>query len=106
MFGLKESDIEILQKLGKEYSDIEQLIIFGSRAMGNYKPGSDVDLAIVGNISQQELLEIDGLLNDELPTPYFYDVLAVSELRNKALLEHIHQFGKVVYQKENVSSIA
>ncbi|WP_218838265.1 nucleotidyltransferase domain-containing protein [Bacillus sp. FJAT-45350] len=51
---------------------VEQALVFGSRAMGNYKKGSDVDLAIVGdNISQKVLFELNDLLKEEYPLPYF-----------------------------------
>ena len=49
MFGLIERDIEYIVKAMKKFNEIEKAIVFGSRAMGNYKKGSDVDIAIIGD---------------------------------------------------------
>ena len=48
MFGLKDSDINAIIAILKRYPDVKEAIIFGSRAMGNYKPGSDIDIALKG----------------------------------------------------------
>ncbi|MDD2498976.1 MAG: nucleotidyltransferase domain-containing protein, partial [Desulfitobacteriaceae bacterium] len=48
-FGLRESDLAYIISAIKELSEIEKAVIFGSRAKGNYKPGSDIDLAIYGD---------------------------------------------------------
>jgi len=99
MFGLSEKDLQIIQDLGRNHPQIEKIIVFGSRAMGNYKRGSDVDLAIMGDLSARDIWRIEGLLNDELPTPYFYDVLGFSLLTNEALRAHILEVGQVVYER-------
>lgn len=99
MWGLAKRDLDLIQTLAQNYPALETIIIFGSRAMGNYKPGSDVDLAIKGAVSSAQIREISGLLNDELPTPYFYDVLALDALTNPELLAHIRQYGQILYEK-------
>ncbi|WP_204226487.1 nucleotidyltransferase domain-containing protein [Clostridium botulinum] len=48
MFGLLERDIKYINEVLDKFEEIEKAIIFGSRAMGNYKKGSDVDIAIIG----------------------------------------------------------
>ena len=74
MHGLDENTIKIIRDIGKQYAGIEKILLFGSRASGDYKETSDIDLAISGDITQADIWAISGLLNDESPTPYFYDV--------------------------------
>ena len=100
MWGLKQRDIDLIRNLAQNYPSVEQVIIFGSRAMGNYREGSDVDLALQGPVTPREVREMAGLLNDELPTPYMYDVLALDSLTNQALVHHIQTVGQILYQRE------
>ena len=51
-FGLNNKNLNLIISALKSYSNIKHVYIFGSRAMGNYKPGSDIDLALEGNIDQ------------------------------------------------------
>ena len=57
MYGLLERDLQYIMEAVRKYSEIEEVILFGSRAMGNYKEGSDVDLALVGEKVDRKLLE-------------------------------------------------
>jgi uncharacterized protein len=94
MFGLLKRDIKYITKALKQFDNIEKAIIFGSRAMGNYKSGSDVDIAIVGkNINRHILSQISDLLNEEYPLPYFFDVINYNEINNPELKKHIDIFG-------------
>lgn len=82
----------------KEFYSIEKVLLFGSRAMGNHKKGSDIDLAVVGKeFTFHDLGKLKTRLNDELPIPYFVDVIHVNTLNNRELLAHINQKGKVIY---------
>ena len=99
MFGLKSSDIDsILEILGK-HPDITEVLVFGSRAMGNYKPGSDIDIALKGSLKSETATNISAELNERLPLPYKFDVIDYSELTVGALKEHIDKFGKILYTK-------
>lgn len=100
MYGLKERDINYLIEAFKIFPEIEKVIIFGSRALGNYKQGSDIDLAIVGeNISNTVLLRLIDILNNEKPIPYFFDIISYSDITNKELKKHIDEFGKEIFNK-------
>ncbi len=66
--------------------------------MGNYKPGSDIDIAIFGNevlIDTASSLRV--MLEDEGPLPYFVDIVDYSNLTHKELKEQIDRMGKVIY---------
>lgn len=100
MWGLKQRDLDIITTLAKNYPTIETILIFGSRALGNYREGSDVDLALTGDVTPSQVRETAGLLNDELPTPYMYDVLSLESLTNTDLITHITTVGQLIYQRK------
>ncbi len=92
-------DIELLTKINNifsHYPEIKSVIIFGSRAKGNFKPGSDIDLAIIGNITPTIISQI-YLQIDELNSPYKFDLINYNSISNNDLLEHINRIGKTIY---------
>lgn len=99
MFGLSISDIELIVEILQRHPDVKEAIVFGSRAMGNYKPGSDVDIAIKGNLSFATSIDIAAELNEHLPLPYMFDVVAYSTLSHGHLREHIDRYGQVLYKR-------
>ncbi|MEN1762016.1 nucleotidyltransferase domain-containing protein [Anoxynatronum sibiricum] len=102
MNGLLDRDLNFIIEAVDKYSEIEEVILFGSRAMGNYKKGSDVDLAIVGeNIDRKILRRISDDLNEEYPLPYFFDVLNYNDISNEALKKHIDSVGKSIYKRNS-----
>jgi len=103
MFGLKQRDMDLLQKLFAEFDTIEQVLIFGSRAKETHAPGADVDLAVKGkDITLDTLSRLCSALEDS-PTPYFFDVVDYNTITNPALIDHIHRVGKVLYNKNQPS---
>jgi predicted nucleotidyltransferase len=99
--GLKPTDFEKIQELFKSYSEIEKVIVYGSRAKGNYKTYSDIDLTFVGekiNLSIQNKIENDL---DDLLLPYKFDISNFSNIKNVDLINHINRVGKLIYIKKN-----
>ncbi len=100
-FGLRERDMLYLRKEFFLHKNIEKVVIFGSRAMGNYKIGSDIDIAIFGkNIDSKLISKLNSVLNEELPIPFFIDLIHFASLKNKELREHILKEGKIIYKKQ------
>ncbi|MGL4873590.1 MAG: nucleotidyltransferase family protein [Clostridium sp.] len=99
MFGLLDKDIEYIKKSLYEVEGVEKAVIFGSRAIGNYKKGSDIDIALIGKIEDKELYKIEDTLNEVYPLPYFFDILDYSKIKNENLKKHIDEEGKVIYDK-------
>ena len=98
MFGLKPTDIEYIINILSKHPEVEIALMYGSRAMGNYKPGSDVDLALKGKYMTDSIaLNIAVELNEHSPLPYMFDVVSFPSLTNQALIEHINHHGKSVY---------
>lgn len=78
---------------------ISQVILYGSRAKGNYKPFSDVDIALVGNfLSRTDMNRLHAAI-DETSFPYIIDISLFHTLKNEALIDHINRRGIVIYQK-------
>lgn len=99
MFGLLDKDIKYIKETLSKFPEIEKGIIFGSRAMGNYKKGSDIDLALIGeNITNNILFKVDDYLNEVYPIPYFFDIVHYENVSNTNLKNHIDEYGKVVYE--------
>lgn len=98
-FGLLDSDFEFLSNLFQKYASINEVIIFGSRAKGNYKNGSDVDLAIKSiTIENQEINEIDNELNENSNLPYKFDIVHYEKIQTPEFKEHIDRVGKVIFK--------
>ena len=101
MFGLIERDIEYIVKAMKKFNEIEKAIVFGSRAIGNYKKGSDVDIAIIGDgIDSKTVYKLDDYLNEVYPLPYFFDILQYNCITNENLKKHIDNEGKIIYERK------
>lgn len=98
-FGLSENTINILKKFFSEFPEIEEVKIYGSRAKGNYRKGSDIDFALFGEINFRLFSKISSEI-DELPTPYKYDVADYKTIENKNLKDHIDRIGKTFYKKQ------
>jgi uncharacterized protein len=104
-FGLTDSEQELIGGVLRRHDEVTAAKIFGSRAKGNSKPNSDVDIALWGNISFSTLNAIAGEL-DELPLPYTFDVQVYDAIRHQPLREHIDRVGQSLYARaeENIST--
>ena len=97
-FGISKKSWEILINTIKSFNRIESAVIFGSRAKGNYKNGSDIDIAIYGkNVDAETALNLSAKLNEDTPSPYLYDILAGDIINNPDLKKHIDKVGEVFY---------
>ena len=96
-YGLKQKDVIAIQKIFEGYTEIEQAIIYGSRAKGNYKAASDIDITLKGEkLNIQTLNKIANQL-DDLLLPYTFDLSIHQQISNGELLEHIKRVGKIFW---------
>ena len=99
-FGISATSYELILSTLSDFPEIEKAIVFGSRAKGNYKHGSDIDLAILGSAcTENTAMNLSGLLNEELPIPYRIDVVCYNQLNHPELKEHIDRVGIVFYTR-------
>jgi uncharacterized protein len=96
--GLPVAVIDAICRVFKRYPTLAQAVLYGSRAKGTFRPGSDIDLTLKGELSDQELLNLYGEL-DDLLLPYKFDLSLYRQLDNPALLEHIECVGRVLYDR-------
>lgn len=98
-FGLSSNNINKVNSVFKQYPEINEVLIFGSRAKGNFRDNSDIDLAIKGkNISLSILQQIEIKL-DELYIPNYFDLVIYEKIENQDLIDHINRVGKTFYKK-------
>jgi len=98
-FGLKESTIEAICFVLAEYPAVEKAFIYGSRAMGSFKRGSDIDLVLVGpDLTRDEIQRIEIEL-DDLMLPYMFDIADYRWISNADLVDHIERVGKTFYTR-------
>lgn len=99
-FGLSQSDINYIVEVISKFPEIKKAAVFGSRAKGNFKPGSDVDIAIYGdNITFDTLSSLHFKLEEQGPLPYFFDIVDYTHLNHKELKEHIDSAAKVIFER-------
>jgi uncharacterized protein len=92
--GLTQADIKRIAAAIKQFPEIDDTVIFGSSAKGTYKKASDVDLAIKGRaVTPETIKRLNFLLNEELPLPYFFDVVHYESLESQQLVEHVDRAG-------------
>lgn len=95
-FGLTTKQLELIEGAIRRFDGVRDVVVFGSRAMGNYKPGSDMDIAIKG---RNVAFELSNLLNEELPLPYYFDVVHYESLESESLTRHIDEYGITLYRE-------
>ncbi len=95
-FGISDKSYQILQQYFARKPNIEKVVIFGSRARGTCRNGSDIDLALFGTDLDEIRIKTEL---EYLPTPYMYDVLDYQKLEKAELKNHIDTIGKIFYQK-------
>ena len=99
-YGLKDSAIQEICAVFARYPQVEQAIVYGSRAKGNYKRGSDIDLTLSGSgdLTLHVLYKIMDEL-DDLLLPYTLDLSILRDISDPDLIDHIQRVGMTFYQK-------
>ncbi len=101
MFGLDPDTLRNIRGVFTKLPQIEKVLLYGSRAKGNYRNGSDIDITLFGNelnLKNSVYPLMDEL--DELYLPYTFDISIFEYIDNEKLIEHINRVGKLFYEKE------
>lgn len=99
-FGLPEDIISKLTAVFANHPEIEEVLIYGSRAKGNYREGSDIDITLKGaNLTENLRSKIFSEI-DDLNSPYLFDISVFENLGSENLIAHINRVGQVFYKKE------
>lgn len=95
-FGLKDRYYEELKALYFLFPNIDEIIIFGSRARGDYRENSDIDIALKGNLTKIDIALIRDHL-DESRIPYTTDVVEYEKIIDIKFREEIDKEGRILY---------
>ena len=99
-YGLSDKTIEVITAVFARHPEVERVMLYGSRAMGNHRTGSDIDLSLQGGDDLTDLVLYSIVRElDDLPLPYSFDVSVHSMIENEALLQHIRRWGVVLYKR-------
>ena len=103
-FGLKPDVLSEICSVFAGFPKVGKVVLYGSRAKGNWRPESDIDLTLVAakseSIDLDLLYKIDDAL-DELMLPYTFDLSVLALIDNENLVDHIRRVGVTLYQKES-----
>lgn len=97
MYGLSDNTIAEICGVFKRHPEIEKVLVFGSRAKGCYREGSDIDLALFGDqINRNNLLDVSCDI-DDLELLYNIDLVNYQDVKDKPIGFHIMRVGKEFY---------
>lgn len=97
-FGLDHGDVDAIVTVLRGCTRVQEALIVGSRALDRHRPESDIDIAVRGPLTAQDVAELRGAL-DRLPLPWMFDVVALDTLRDDAVREHVERVGKTLFRR-------
>lgn len=95
--GLGVATLVALQDVFTRHPEIEQVLLYGSRAKGTQRKGSDIDLTLLGDELDYRLLTRIETEIDDLLLPYTVDLSLFRQIDNPDLIEHISRVGLIFY---------
>lgn len=98
-FGLSPTTLQTIRQVLAEVPAVEKAVLYGSRAKGTYRPGSDIDLTLFGDALDLDTLGQIATRLEESPIPYQVDLSIFGLIEHAGLREHIERVGKVFYQR-------
>ncbi len=104
MYGLKDKTVRQLKSIFNDQQDIEKVVLYGSRAKGNFREGSDIDLTVFGkNLSLKTIYNVEEKI-EELLLAYHIDLSIYDQIDNPDLIEHIERVGQIFYERKIIES--
>lgn len=102
--GLSTETLAVIREALASFGSIESALLFGSRAKGTFHAGSDVDIALIGGDTLLAM-DVSTHLNERVPLPYFFDVVALTDTANTPIGEHIERVQMLLFDRNNYQSI-
>jgi len=97
-FGLPPATMATIRHILAEVPAVEKAVIYGSRAKGTHRPGSDIDLTLFGDALNLDTLGQIATRLEESPIPYQVDLSVFKLIEHAGLRQHIERVGQVFYQ--------
>ncbi|HWZ35309.1 MAG TPA: nucleotidyltransferase domain-containing protein [Mucilaginibacter sp.] len=104
-FGLSENTVLKINSVLGQYPAVEKAVVYGSRARGNFKSSSDIDITLKGKLNLRVLSDI-SLKLDDLLLPYKLDLSIYNHIANPELLDHIDRVGKVLWDANDTRDVS
>ena len=102
MFGLSVDALRKIREAFAGFPQIEKVVIYGSRAKGNHRKGSDIDITLIGkNLNLENTIYPLTSALDDLYLPYTFDISIFNQLDEPEFIDHILRVGKTFYEREN-----
>ena len=98
-YGLDDLTVIKIQAVFAFFPQVEKVFLYGSRAKGNFRPGSDIDLTLKGENLTLSVMNQISLMLDDLLLPYTFDLSVFLHIKDSDLLEHIDRVGVEFYSK-------
>jgi len=95
VYGISQSTLDKIKRTIFSVQGVDEVILYGSRAKGNYREGSDIDLTIKGELNFDDLVKLSANL-DNLNLPWKIDLSLYSQIASEELLDHIDRIGKII----------
>ena len=99
-FGLSNDTVKKIQNVLNRYPQVKKAVLYGSRAKGDYKNGSDIDLTLIGE-DDLDLVVLGQIMEelDDLLLPYTIDLSIFNRINDSEVLNHIKRMGIIFYEK-------
>lgn len=98
MFGIYPESYKQIIEIISSCESIDEVVIYGSRAKGNYREGSDIDITLLGKVTEADFSKLYNDLEDSY-IPYLFDISIFDKLNSDSLKDHIRRVGKTFYKK-------
>ena len=102
--GLSQETVDELRRVLAREPEVEKAILYGSRAKGTHRHGSDIDLALVGEHLTSATVGRIALALDDSSLPYRLDLSILHRIAHAALIDHIHRVGIPIYARAAVEA--
>lgn len=100
-YGLTEIELKTIVEYLSRHSEVEEAVLFGSRAIGSYKKASDIDIAIKGTqVTPFTAAALKSELEEETVIPYFFDIVSYRQLTHREFIRHIDSCGVSIYKRQ------
>ena len=99
MFGIYPKSYQEIQNIIENCISIQEVVIYGSRAKGNPREGSDIDITILGAPNKADISKLWQDLDDSY-IPYKFDISIYNDLKSDSLKEHIERVGKTFFKRK------
>lgn len=97
--GVSDTIIHSIIRVCLDFKTVRRVLLYGSRARGDYQQGSDIDIAIdAPMMDDKEFARLWNAL-DDLPIIYTMDIVHLQSLKNQRLLDAIHHDGRVLWSE-------